>query len=146
MLLVGFPLTILILAIIHALFPNLNFLSSLAIAACLTSTDPIVCATIIGRSHCVLLEPTHHRHITYTNTGGKFAEKHVPLNLRHILAAESAANEGFAYPFLTFCLYLIIETSQKAAIEKWFVIGCLCTFLRSFLPPSDTMMMLAWRR
>ena len=50
-LLVGFLLTVLILAIIHLLFPNLNFISSLAIAACLTSTDPIVCAAIVGGSH-----------------------------------------------------------------------------------------------
>jgi sodium/hydrogen antiporter len=30
------------------LFPNLSFVSCLAIAACLTPTDPIICAAVIG--------------------------------------------------------------------------------------------------
>jgi NhaP-type Na+/H+ or K+/H+ antiporter len=32
----------------HGLFPDLVFVSCLAIAACLTPTDPIICATIVG--------------------------------------------------------------------------------------------------
>jgi sodium/hydrogen antiporter len=53
--------------LIYALIPGLNFLSSLAVAACLTPTDPILAAAIIG---------------------GKYADKHVPAHLRHMLAAE----------------------------------------------------------
>ena len=34
--------------IIHLLFPHLTFISSLAVAACLTPTDPIICAAIVG--------------------------------------------------------------------------------------------------
>ncbi len=75
-------------AFIYAFIPNLNFLSSLAIAACLTPTDPILAAAIIG---------------------GKYADKHVPAHLRHLLAAESASNDGAAYPFLYFALYLTLE-------------------------------------
>lgn len=60
-------------------------------------------------------------------TGGKFAIKHVPTNLRRILAAESAANDGLAYPFLTIAIYLTVEESRKVAIGKWFLIGWLCT-------------------
>jgi NhaP-type Na+/H+ or K+/H+ antiporter len=53
--------------LIYALIPGLNFLSSLAVAACLTPTDPILAAAVIG---------------------GKYADKHVPAHIRHLLAAE----------------------------------------------------------
>ncbi|TFY83679.1 hypothetical protein EWM64_g332 [Hericium alpestre] len=89
---------------VRALFPNLSFISGLAIAACLTPTDPIICAAIVG---------------------GRFAVKHVPLNLRRLLAAESASNDGLAYPFLSISLYLTTESSRRAAIGKWFLIGWL---------------------
>ena len=48
--------------LIFALIPGLSFLSSLAVAACLTPTDPILAAAVIG---------------------GKYADKHVPVHLRH---------------------------------------------------------------
>ncbi|KAJ8523184.1 hypothetical protein ONZ45_g326 [Pleurotus djamor] len=90
--------------IMDALFPQLNFISCLVIAACLTPTDPVICATIVG---------------------GKYAIKHVPENLRHILAAESAANDGLAYPFLSISIYLTVEASRRVAIAKWFLVGWL---------------------
>ena len=58
--------------------------------------------------------------------GGKFAIKHVPTNLRRILAAESAANDGLAYPFLSIAIYLTVETNRGTAIAKWFLVGWLC--------------------
>ena len=36
--------------IIYGLFPSLTFMASLAIAACLTPTDPVICATILSLS------------------------------------------------------------------------------------------------
>ncbi|KAF4572450.1 hypothetical protein EYR36_006955 [Pleurotus pulmonarius] len=87
--------------IMDALFPHLDFISCLVIAACLTPTDPVICATIVG---------------------GKYAVKHVPVNLRRILAAESAANDGLAYPFLSISIYLTVEASRGAAFSKWFVV------------------------
>lgn len=60
-------------------------------------------------------------------TGGKYALKHVPKELRHILAAESAANDGLAYPFLSIAIYLTVEESGRVAFGKWFLIGWLCT-------------------
>ncbi|KAJ3838710.1 Sodium/hydrogen exchanger family-domain-containing protein [Lentinula raphanica] len=90
--------------IMKCLFPSLNYVSCLAIAACLTPTDPIICAAIVG---------------------GKFAVKHVPVNLRRILSAESAANDGLAYPFLSISLYLTIESSKRVAFGKWFLVGWL---------------------
>lgn len=87
--------------LIYALIPGLSFLSSLAIAACLTPTDPILAAAVVG---------------------GKYADKHVPAHLRHLLAAESGCNDGAAFPFLYIALYLVIEASDKHAIQDWFLI------------------------
>ncbi|KAI0927053.1 hypothetical protein AcV5_007692 [Taiwanofungus camphoratus] len=86
--------------LIYALIPGLNFLSSLAVAACLTPTDPILAAAVVG---------------------GKYADKHVPAHLRHLLAAESACNDGAAFPFLFLALYLITAPSVGRAIYEWFV-------------------------
>ncbi|KAF8504889.1 Sodium/hydrogen exchanger family-domain-containing protein [Russula emetica] len=88
-------------AFIYAFIPNLNFLSSLAIAACLTPTDPILAAAIIG---------------------GKYADKHVPAHLRHMLAAESASNDSAAYIFLFFALYLTLDRTTGGAIKDWLLI------------------------
>ncbi|GJE95423.1 Na-H-Exchanger domain-containing protein [Phanerochaete sordida] len=95
---------LIVAVIIYVLFIPINFISALAIAACLTPTDPIICAAIVG---------------------GKFAIKHVPKNLRLILSAESAANDGLAYPFLSISIYLTLESSRAVAVEKWLVIGWL---------------------
>ncbi|KAJ3211168.1 hypothetical protein HDU82_006588 [Entophlyctis luteolus] len=64
---------------------GLPFLDCLVIAACITPTDPVLANSIVK---------------------GKFAEKHVPLNVRLILSAESGANDGFGTPFLLFAIYL----------------------------------------
>jgi sodium/hydrogen antiporter len=52
--------------------------------------------------------------------------KHVPESLRYIILAESAANDGLAYPFLTLALFLTTDNSTSTAIEHWFLIGWLC--------------------
>ena len=93
--------------LIYALIPGLTFLSSLAIAACLTPTDPILAAAVVG---------------------GKYADKHVPAHLRHLLAAESGCNDGAAFPFLYIALYLVIETNDKHAVQDWFLITWFCKF------------------
>ncbi len=96
-------------AFIYAFIPNLNFRSSLAIAACLTPTDPILAAAIVG---------------------GKYADKHVPAHLRHILAAESASNDSAAYAFLFFALYFTLDRTTGGAIKDWLLIlwFCACSF------------------
>ncbi|ETW80394.1 Na(+)/H(+) antiporter [Heterobasidion irregulare TC 32-1] len=88
---------------IHLLFPSLDFTSALAVSACLTPTDPVISAAIVG---------------------GKFATKHVPVNLRRLVVAESASNDGLAYPFLTISLYLSTE-SYRSAFRDWLLIGWL---------------------
>lgn len=91
--------------LIYAFIPGLNFLSSLAVAACLTPTDPILAAAVVG---------------------GKWADKHVPAHIRHLLAAESGCNDGAAYPFLFISLYLILDKNTGHAIRDWFLLLWLC--------------------
>ncbi|KAI9442364.1 Sodium/hydrogen exchanger family-domain-containing protein [Lactarius indigo] len=57
--------------------------------------------------------------------GGKFADKYVPTHIRDLLIAESAANDGLAYPFLSISIFLTVEASRATAFGKWIVIGCL---------------------
>ncbi|KAL5528414.1 hypothetical protein ACEPAF_7550 [Sanghuangporus sanghuang] len=90
--------------VIKGLFPALNFVSSLVIAACLTPTDPVLAVAIIG---------------------GRFARKHIPVHLSHLLSAESASNDGLAYPFLSISIYLATESSTRVAFGKFFLVGCL---------------------
>ncbi|KIL58717.1 hypothetical protein M378DRAFT_188171 [Amanita muscaria Koide BX008] len=85
--------------LVYALIPGLNSLSNLAIAACLTPTDPILAAVVVG---------------------GKWANKHVPSHLRHLLAAESGCNDG-AFLFLFIALYFIDSTGSEA-IRDWFLL------------------------
>jgi sodium/hydrogen antiporter len=92
-------------ALIYALIPRLNFLSSLAVAACLTPTDPILAAAVVG---------------------GKYADKHVPSHIRHLLAAESGCNDGAAFPFLYIALYLTLDSNAGHAIRDWFLVLWLC--------------------
>ncbi|EJD39934.1 hypothetical protein AURDEDRAFT_116008 [Auricularia subglabra TFB-10046 SS5] len=87
--------------LIYAFIPALSFKSSLAVAACLTPTDPILAAAVVG---------------------GKYADKHVPAHLRHLLAAESGCNDGAAFPFLFIAIYLTMESSTKHAVQDWFLI------------------------
>lgn len=57
---------------------------------------------------------------------GRYAEKHVPEHLRHLLAAESGCNDGAAFPFLFLALYLILEKDDRVAVGKWFYITWVC--------------------
>jgi Na(+)/H(+) antiporter len=66
--------------------PPLNWLQSLACAACVTATDPVLASSVVGK--------------------GKFA-KRVPKHLRDLLSAESGCNDGMAFPFIYLALYLI---------------------------------------
>jgi sodium/hydrogen antiporter len=63
-------------------------------------------------------------------SSGRFAIKHIPVELRQLLSAESAANDGLAYPFLSISMYLTLEIPRHVVAEKWFLIGWLCMYLR----------------
>lgn len=73
-------------AVIWLLVPGLPLLHALAVAACITPTDPVLSSTIVK---------------------GKWADENVPGDLQQIIVAESGANDGLGYPFLFIALYLI---------------------------------------
>ena len=66
--------------------PPLNWLESLACAACVTATDPVLASSVVGK--------------------GKFA-KRIPKHLRDVLSAESGCNDGMSFPFVYLSLYLL---------------------------------------
>ncbi|KAL2011355.1 hypothetical protein VTN00DRAFT_4073 [Thermoascus crustaceus] len=66
--------------------PPLTWLESLACAACVTATDPVLASSVVGK--------------------GKFARR-VPKHLRDLLSAESGCNDGMAFPFIYLAIYII---------------------------------------
>ncbi|KAL8799151.1 MAG: hypothetical protein Q9200_007610 [Gallowayella weberi] len=78
--------------LVWGMVPNLGFVHSLAVGACVTPTDPVLSNHIIK---------------------GKFADEHVPEDLQRIIIAESGANDGLGYPFLFLALYLIKYTGSE---------------------------------
>ena len=78
----------------------LSWLESLACAACVTATDPVLAASVVGK--------------------GKFA-KRVPKHLRDLLSAESGCNDGMAFPFIYLSYYLIhYRPDTNAVAFHWF--------------------------
>ncbi|KAI1324840.1 alkali metal cation/H+ antiporter Nha1 C terminus-domain-containing protein [Xylariaceae sp. FL0255] len=87
--------------IVWRLFPSLSWLESLAVAACVTATDPVLASSVVGK--------------------GKFA-KRVPKHLRDVLSAESGCNDGMAFPFIYLALYLIEDhLSAREVPFHWIV-------------------------
>lgn len=83
-------------AVMWLLIPGLPLLHALAIAACITPTDPVLSSTIVK---------------------GKFADENVPEDLQRMIVAESGANDGLGYPFLFIALYMIKYTTGEASTE-----------------------------
>ena len=96
-------------ALFRALFPSLNFLLCLAIASCLTPMDSIISAAIVA---------------------GCFVRMNVPVNLRQLILVESVANDGLAYPFLMFAIYLMVDKTVQEGIKDWVLVGILCACSR----------------
>ncbi|RKP07762.1 Cation/H+ exchanger [Thamnocephalis sphaerospora] len=85
-------------AIIVWLLP-VSFMEALMLAACITPTDPVLANSIAK---------------------GRFAEQHVPENVRNILSAESGANDGLGFPYLFFPILFLRRASHAEAIGEWF--------------------------
>ncbi|KAK6873425.1 Na(+)/H(+) antiporter [Candida tropicalis] len=95
---------------IWCLIPHFSFKDGLLVSACVTATDPVLAAAVVGK--------------------GKFAER-VPGHLRNLLSAESGCNDGMAFPFIFLSLNLIIHAGNAREIVKdWFLLTILweCIF------------------
>lgn len=82
---------------VWALIPHLDFPSALLVSACVTATDPVLAAAVVGK--------------------GKFAER-VPGHLRNLLTAESGCNDGMAFPFIFLSLNLTLFPGNAGKIVK----------------------------
>ncbi|KAI1321766.1 hypothetical protein EDD11_000042 [Mortierella claussenii] len=85
--------------LIWCLIPDMDFIESMVLAACVTPTDPVLSNSVVK---------------------GRFAEKHVPPRIRYLLSAESGINDGMGLPFLYLGLYLLRERTVGGAFAKWF--------------------------
>ncbi|PVH13670.1 sodium/hydrogen antiporter [Candidozyma duobushaemuli] len=87
---------------IWALIPHFNFADGLLVAACVTATDPVLAAAVVGK--------------------GKFAER-VPGHLRNLLTAESGCNDGMAFPFIFLALNLVTQANHaREVVKDWFTL------------------------
>ena len=73
--------------LIWGLVKNVTFLEALCISSAVTPTDPVLANSI---------------------TSGQYAEEHVPENVRHIILAESGANDGLGFPFMFLAVVLLV--------------------------------------
>ena len=83
---------------------DLNWQTAFIIGACITPTDPVLANSIVQ---------------------GFFAENYVSLQLRLLISAESAINDGLGSAILLLPVYLTEIADKGVAIGKWFVIGVL---------------------
>lgn len=90
---------------VWALIPHFDFSSALLVSACVTATDPVLAAAVVGK--------------------GKFAQR-VPGHLRNLLSAESGCNDGMAFPFIFLSLNLVVHPGNARLIVKdWFTLTIL---------------------
>lgn len=82
--------------LVHGLL-GLGLWASLLVGAVLTPTDPVVASSIV--------------------TGG-VAERNLPARLRHLLSAESGANDALAYPLVLLCV-LMLGGPASEALPEW---------------------------
>ena len=68
------------------------------VAACLTPTDPVLSASVIGEA--------------------RFSQR-IPQRIRHLLSAESGSNDGTAFPFLYAALFTTITKTPGQGVRKF---------------------------
>lgn len=78
---------------------KIPFWEAMLVGAAITPTDPIVSTSIVT---------------------GVVAEDDLPKRIRHIISAESGANDGLAYPFVLLPI-LMLEQSPTEALSDWFI-------------------------
>lgn len=90
--------------------PGCSFTMGLIVAACVTATDPVLAAAVVGQ--------------------GPFS-KRVPAHVRHLLICESACNDGMSVPFVFLALNILKYGSDARLIVKnWLCVSVLymCVF------------------
>ena len=83
---------------------DLPFWEAMVIGAAITPTDPIVATSIVT---------------------GAVAEENLPERLRHLISADSGANDGLAYPFVLLAISMLKPHSETnysaiATLSHWF--------------------------
>ena len=74
---------------------DMKFSTALIIGACLTPTDPVLSASVLGTS--------------------QFAER-IPRRIRHMLSCESGCNDGVSFPFLYVGIFALTEATAGSAV------------------------------
>lgn len=95
---------------IWIVIPGCSFVMGLVVAACITATDPVLAAAVVGQ--------------------GPFA-KRIPAHIRHLLICESACNDGMSVPFVFLALNILKYAGDARLIVKnWMCISVLymCVF------------------
>ena len=87
-------------AVVLHLVLGLGWMSALIVGACLTPTDPVLSASVLGEA--------------------RFSQR-VPMRLRRLLSAESGCNDGIAFPILYVGLMAVTEATAGGAVRKWFL-------------------------
>jgi len=74
---------------------GIDYWPAFILSSCTTPTDPVLANSIVS---------------------GRFATLHIPINIRYVLSAESAGNDGVAYPL--FLLAFLFHTQGDVSIFK----------------------------
>ncbi|KAI7847574.1 Cation/H+ exchanger [Circinella umbellata] len=86
-------------SLVYLMIPSLDYIQALIVASCFTPTDPVLSSSIVQ---------------------GCYAEKNVRREIRDLIAAESAGNDGLGYPFLFIAIYWM-EMPIGDALRSWFL-------------------------
>ncbi|KAH9456802.1 hypothetical protein Pst134EA_020712 [Puccinia striiformis f. sp. tritici] len=94
-------------ALVFALVPALSYLEALVVAACVCPTDILLASSVVGK--------------------GKYAQKHVPSHIQHLLQAEAGANDGVAIILLYLVMFLLLRNDHSVgeAVGNWVLLGVL---------------------
>ncbi|KAH9456804.1 hypothetical protein Pst134EA_020714 [Puccinia striiformis f. sp. tritici] len=94
-------------ALIFALVPALSYLEALVIAACVCPTDILLASSVVGK--------------------GRYAQRHVPSHIQHLLQAEAGANDGVAIILLYLVMFLLLKNDHSVgqAVGNWVLLGVL---------------------
>ncbi len=91
------PLMWLAMGALSAWLLGLPLLVAALVGAVVTPTDPVIAGSIVT---------------------GSLAKEAIPARLRHLLSAESGANDGLAYPLVLLPILLLTEAWPQA-LESW---------------------------